>query len=130
MLWPCRAHCQRQVAFLGYHIESGDIPQRYPPKIFIRVLKHHVGIMSSKYKKMQLDVDVSPPANIMTFRLTLTFDLNPCDLLGYMNYCPVNYYLVWFFVTTDRQTDAKQCIKNHSVVGKKCNTFSYFLFYS
>ncbi len=32
--------------------------------------------------KMQLDVDMSPPANIMTFRLTLThvsFDLDPCD---------------------------------------------------
>ncbi len=33
-----------------------------------------------KKKKMQLDVDVSPPANIMTFRLTLgivTFDPDP-----------------------------------------------------
>ncbi len=36
-----------------------------------------------KQKKMQLDVDVSPPANIMAFRpgLThLTFDLDPRDL--------------------------------------------------
>ncbi len=35
------------------------------------------------YKKMQLDVGVSPPANIMTFRpgLTyMTFDLDPRDL--------------------------------------------------
>ncbi len=34
-------------------------------------------------QKMQLDVDVSPPANIMTFKLGLThvtFDLHPCDL--------------------------------------------------
>ncbi len=34
-------------------------------------------------KKMQLDVDMSPPTNIMTFRLGLTnmtFDLDPCDL--------------------------------------------------
>ena len=35
------------------------------------------------WKKMQLDVDVSPPANIMTLRLGLTHvtsDLDPCDL--------------------------------------------------
>ncbi len=34
-------------------------------------------------QKMQLDVNKSPPANIMTFRLGLThvtFDLDPCDL--------------------------------------------------
>ncbi len=34
-------------------------------------------------KKMQLDVDVSPPANIITFRLGsthLAFGLDPCDL--------------------------------------------------
>ena len=34
-------------------------------------------------EKMQLDVDVSPPANIMTLRLGLThvtFDLDPHDL--------------------------------------------------
>ncbi len=34
-------------------------------------------------KKMQLDVDISPPANITTFRLDLTymtFDLDPRDL--------------------------------------------------
>ncbi len=33
-------------------------------------------------KKMQLDVDVSPPANVKTFRLGLThvtFDLGPYD---------------------------------------------------
>ena len=33
-------------------------------------------------KKKQLDFDMSPPANIMTFRLTLTqvsFDLDLCD---------------------------------------------------
>ena len=36
-----------------------------------------------KHNKMQLDVGVSPPANIMTFRpgLTyMTFDLDPLDL--------------------------------------------------
>ncbi len=39
--------------------------------------------MKDIYLKMQLDVDVSPPAHIMTFRqgLThLTFDLDPRDL--------------------------------------------------
>ncbi len=33
-------------------------------------------------RKMQLDFDMSPPANIMTYRLTLThgsFDIDPCD---------------------------------------------------
>ncbi len=52
-----------------------------PPSIIIffvfQVLKEKKG------EKMQLDVDVSPPANIMTFKpgLTyLTFDLDPCDL--------------------------------------------------
>ncbi len=42
----------------------------------------NVGILPN-FQKMQLDVDVSPPANIMTFRpgLThLTFDLDPRDL--------------------------------------------------
>ncbi len=37
----------------------------------------------NKVTKMQLDVGVSPPANIMTFRPGLThftFDLDPCDL--------------------------------------------------
>ncbi len=67
--------------------------------------------------KMQLDIDMSPPANIMTFRLTLThmtFDLyhvlRYCgcrsNRLGDMNYCPVNFYLVWFFVTTDRRAQS------------------------
>ncbi len=35
------------------------------------------------FKMKQLDVDMSPPTNIMTFRLGLThltFDLDPCDL--------------------------------------------------
>ena len=39
-------------------------------------------IRATHYKKMQLDVDVSPPANIMTFWLTLTnvtFDPDLCD---------------------------------------------------
>ncbi len=37
---------------------------------------------SEKYSKMQLDVDVSTPANIITYRLTLTdmtFDPDSCD---------------------------------------------------
>ncbi len=37
----------------------------------------------SKHIKMQLDVDVSPPANLLIFWLTLTpvtFDLDPSDL--------------------------------------------------
>ncbi len=36
--------------------------------------------MRDYLKKMQLDVDVSPPANIITFRLTftyVTFDFDP-----------------------------------------------------
>ncbi len=39
----------------------------------------------------QLNVDVSPPANIMTFRLTLTNVTFGLDLhsFGDMNYCPV-----------------------------------------
>ncbi len=36
-----------------------------------------------------------------------------------MNYCPVNFYLVWFFVTADRQTDAKQCIRAHRALKNK-----------
>ncbi len=44
---------------------------------------------------MQLDVDMSPPANIITFRsgLThLTFDLDPPDLQD-MNYCLPSEFL-------------------------------------
>ncbi len=40
-------------------------------------------LLSAIFKKMQLDVDVSPPANILSICLTLTqvtFDLNPSDL--------------------------------------------------
>ncbi len=54
----------------------------------------HLGAIPFKYiregegkpkniRKMQLDVDMSPPANIMTFRLTVThasFYLDSCDL--------------------------------------------------
>ncbi len=43
----------------------------------------------------QLDVDVNPPANIMTFRLGLTnvtFDLDP-------------YFLRYDFFSSERQTD-------------------------
>ncbi len=42
-----------------------------------------VSFLQSYMTKMQFDVDVSPPANIMTFRLGLThvtFDPDPCDL--------------------------------------------------
>ena len=56
-------------------------------------------------KKMQLDVDVRPPANIMTFRLGLThvtFDLHPCDLgavgLGIL-------IIVQEFLSSHRRTD-------------------------
>ena len=44
---------------------------------------YHLTVPSETEKKMQLDVDMSPPANIMTFKLGLTyliFDLDPCDL--------------------------------------------------
>ena len=39
----------------------------------------------AQFSKMQLDVDRSPPANIMTLRLTLTHMTFDLDL---MNYCP------------------------------------------
>ncbi len=58
---------------------------------------------------MQLDVGVSPPANIMTFRpgLTyLTFDLD--------EFFSSDYFSSFFLVRqTDRQTDARRRIRAH-----------------
>ncbi len=62
-------------------------------------------VIYSNLNKMQLDVGVSPPANIMTFRLGftyLTFDLDPCHER------PQRIFLVTFFFLvrqTDIQTD-------------------------
>ena len=40
-----------------------------------KVLDGNLEMSVDKLKKMQLDVDRSPPANIMTTRLALTLDL-------------------------------------------------------
>ncbi len=46
----------------------------------------------------QLDVEVSPPANIMTLRLTLAHmtlnSMTNCNSFLDMNYCPVNFCAV------------------------------------
>ena len=47
----------------------------------------------------QLDVGMSPPANIMSFSLT-----DPCHSSD-MNYCPVNFCLV-ILSQTDGQTES------------------------
>ncbi len=52
--------------------------------------------VKSVHKKMQLDVDVSPSAIIMTFRsgLThLTFDLDPSDLWPWPMTLDLEHYL-------------------------------------
>ncbi len=93
----------------------------------------------------QLDIDVSPPANIMSFRLTLThmtFDLDPnnlgpwsiwplaklydprCNIFRDMNYCPVNVGQV-----TDRQMEyeAYEPIVHLAQVGSNIPIHSTFL---
>ena len=63
-------------------------------------------------KKMQLNVDLSPPANIMTFTsglIHLTFDLDPRIVNGPLKQVK-NFGLVNFGPVTDRQTDRKRCI--------------------
>ena len=57
---------------------------------------------------MQLDVGVSPPANIMTFRpgLThLTFDLIMWQSFRIL---PIKLSEIWIFVKRDRQTDRQR----------------------
>ncbi len=58
----------------------------------------------------QLDIDVSPPANIMTFRprlINVTFDPDPwCNAFGDMNYCPVLFVHSQTDGRTNRQTES------------------------
>ncbi len=72
---------------------------------------------------MQLDVDVSPPANIMTFKpgLTyLTYDLDPRDLLPWpltLKVLGAILWEIWFFssrIFSHRQTPDRQKVRHKS----------------
>ncbi len=79
------------------------------------------------FQKMQLDVDVSPPANIMTLRLGLTNELLSSSFCLVTDrqtkfhdprcntFRDMNYYQVWILVKW-RQTDRKRCTWAHRAV--------------
>ncbi len=74
--------------------------QQYTTKWASRVYESEL-LIEDRVIDMQLDVGVSPPANLMAFRpgsTHLTFDLDPCDLWPWL--MTLDLFLVIFFLVT------------------------------
>ena len=99
----------------------GDLTMTYFDMQFHRILYESSSWTAAAWKKMQLDVDVSPPANIMTLRLCfthVTFDLDPHDLWSwplwpFMTLGAVDmkiWIIVQEILSSHRQTDRQKAM--------------------